>query len=49
MYFGTLHYYIPFEKAHTVMIWYERLYITKEFINKYKISDKVTDKLSEIW
>ena len=31
------------------MIWYERLYITKEFINKYKISDKITDKLSEIW
>ncbi len=31
-----------------VMIWYERPYITKEFINKYKISDKVTDKLSEI-
>lgn len=24
---------------------YERLYITKEFINKYKLSDKVTDKL----
>ena len=31
------------------MIWYERLYITKELINKYKISDKITDKLSEIW
>ena len=31
------------------MGWYERLYIAKEFINKYKISDKVTDKLSEIW
>ena len=31
-----------------VMIWHEKLYITKEFINKYKISDKVTDKLSEI-
>ena len=31
------------------MSWHERLYIAKEFINKYKISDKVTDKLSEIW
>ena len=31
------------------MGWYERLYIAKESINKYKISDKVTDKLSEIW
>ena len=34
---------------HAIVSWYERLYIAKEFINKYKISDKVTDKLSEVW